>query len=375
MRISIFSAFYPFRGGIAQFNARLFRAFEKKKYVKVKAFTFTTQYPKLLFPGKTQVVTADDAADKIPAERIVHGFNPLTYRSAGVKINLSKPDLFIANYWMTFFGYCVSVLGKMQAKHTKRIAIIHNLIPHEERFFDKPFNRLFLKNYDAFVVLSESVEKDLVKMKPSAKFIRLAHPWYDQFGLKLDKETAQKKLGLDPNKRTLLFFGLIRDYKGLDILLEAFELLNDQYQLVIAGEVYSNADKYKQQIAKSKSKDSIFFFDRYIDDSEVSTFFSATDICVLPYRSATQSGITAIAFQFEVPCVVTNVGGLKSIVEEVGGGIAVNKVEAQSLKEGIENVFEGDKLQQMQVNLQKYKDENTWDTFAERIIEFSKTLD
>ncbi|MDP4866929.1 MAG: glycosyltransferase, partial [Crocinitomicaceae bacterium] len=222
---------------------------------------------------------------------------------------------------------------------------------------------------------SESVEKDLVKMKPSAKFIRLAHPWYDQFGLKLDKETAQKKLGLDPNKRTLLFFGLIRDYKGLDILLEAFELLNDQYQLVIAGEVYSNADKYKQQITKSKSKDSIFFFDRYIDDSEVSTFFSATDICVLPYRSATQSGITAIAFQFEVPCVVTNVGGLKSIVEEVGGGIAVNKVEAQSLKEGIENVFEGDKLQQMQVNLQKYKDENTWDTFAERIIEFSKTLD
>jgi glycosyltransferase involved in cell wall biosynthesis len=191
----------------------------------------------------------------------------------------------------------------------------------------------------------------------------------------LDKVTAQKKLGLNPNKRTLLFFGLIRDYKGLDILLEAFELLSAEYQLLIAGEVYSNADKYKQQIANSKSKDSIFFFDRYIDDSEVSTFFSATDCCVLPYRSATQSGITAISFQFEVPCIVTNVGGLKSIVEEVGGGIAVNKVEAHSLKEGVENVFEDDKLQQMQMNLQKYKEENTWDSFADRIIEFSKTLD
>ena len=375
MRISIFSAFYPFRGGIAQFNARLYRAFEKKKNVEVKAFTFTTQYPSMLFPGKTQVVTPEDAADKIPAERIVHGFNPFTYRSAGVKINLSKPDLFIANYWMTFFGYCMSVLGKMQAKHTKRIAIIHNLIPHEERFFDKPFNRLFLKNYDAFVVLSESVEKDLLKMKPSAKFIRLVHPWYDQFGEKLDKITAQNKLGLDPSKRTLLFFGLIRDYKGLDILLDAFELLNDQYQLVIAGEVYSNGDKYKQQITKSKYKDSIFFFDRYIDDSEVSTFFSATDICVLPYKSATQSGITAISFQFEVPCVVTNVGGLKTIIEEVNGGEVTDNVDFTSFKKGIESIFEGNKLVKMRASLQKYKLENSWDAFATRIIDFSKTLD
>jgi len=375
MRISIFSAFYPFRGGIAQFNASLFRAFEKKNKIEVKAFTFTTQYPSILFPGKTQLVTKEDLADKIPAERIVNGFNPFTYRSAGVKINQSKPDLFIANYWMTFFGYCMGVLGKMQAKHTKRIAIIHNLIPHEERFFDKAFNRLFLKQYDAFVVLSEAVEKDLLKMKPKAKFIRLAHPWYDQFGQKHNKTSAQNALGLNSNKKTLLFFGLIRDYKGLDILLEAFELLNDEYQLVIAGEVYSKLDKYKQLIANSKSKDSIFFFDRYIDDSEVSNFFSAADICVLPYKSATQSGITAISFQFEVPCVVTNVGGLKSIVEEVNGGEVVEKVDAISLKEGIESIFEGNKLEQMKESLLKYRAENSWEVFADRIIEFSETLD
>lgn len=370
MKISIFSAFYPFRGGIAQFNASLFRALEKKN--QVKAFTFKKQYPNFLFPGKSQFVSDNDVADKIPAERIVSTFNPFTYFKASRIIRKSEPDIFITNYWMSFFGIFMGLFSSKLPDGTKKVAIIHNLIPHEPRFFDKWLNRFFVKRYYCFVVMSDSVEKDVLSLKPKAKILRLNHPWYDHFGEKQDVIEARKKLNVDPNKKTLLFFGLIRDYKGLDILIEAFSKLPEDYQLIIAGEVYSNLKKYKDLISNSVSKDQIFFFNQYIPDSEVTTYFSAADVCVLPYRTATQSGITATSFHFEVPMIVTDVGGLKDIVGHDKMGLVIAEPDAVLLKNGILQYFEEGLKEKFSRTIKLEKENNSWANFADSVVLFAE---
>lgn len=372
MKISIFSAFYPFRGGIAQFNARLFRSLEKKH--SVQAFTFKKQYPDFLFPGTSQYVTEKDNVDKIEAQRIVSTFNPYTYFPAARKVKESNPDLFIANYWMSFFGWFLGIMARKQVGRVKKIAIIHNLIPHEPRFFDSWLNHYFIKRYDGFVVMSDAVEKDLLSMKPHAKYIRLTHPWYDHFGEKMDKDEARRLLNIHPNKKTLLFFGLIRDYKGLDLLIEAFTELGDDYQLVIAGEVYSNLKKYEEQIWKSGAKERIFFFNQYIPDADVRVYFSAADLCVLPYRTATQSGITATSFHFELPIIATNVGGLKDIIGHEKKGLIVDKPDANEIRHAIELYFKSEMASQFQSNIRVEKEKNTWDQFAENVISFARSL-
>lgn len=372
MKISIFSAFYPFRGGIAQFNARLVRSLEKEN--EVSAFTFKKQYPNFLFPGTNQFVGENDLVDKIEAKRIVSTFNPFTYLGAAKTIKAASPDLFITNYWMSFFGIFMGLFASKQKKEITKLAIIHNLIPHEQRFFDKWFNHFFLKRYDGFVVMSDSVKNDLLSCKPNAKYIQLNHPWYDHFGEKISALEAREKLKISPTKKTILFFGLIRDYKGLDLLIDAFSELNDEYQLVIAGEVYSNLQKYERQIAQSKAQSRIFFFNQYIPDSEVQNYFSAADVCILPYRTATQSGITATSFHFEVPIIATNVGGLKKIIELPELGLIVEEPKTNMLKDAICCYFENNLKEKFQINIRKEKESNTWGEFAKSLISFSKTI-
>lgn len=372
MRVSIFSAFYPFRGGIAQFNARLLRAMEKKH--QVSAFTFTKQYPGFLFPGKTQFVSETDQVDPISAERIVNPFNPFSYIGAAKKIKNSSPEIFISNYWMTFFGFCFGFLSRRQAKTTTRIALIHNLIPHEPRFFDRIFSRYYVNSHDAFVVMSDAVEKDLLMLKPNAKYVKIPHPLYDHFGDRVDRSSACEFLKIDSSKMNLLFFGLIRDYKGLDILLESFAELPDQYQLIIAGEVYGDEGKYIQMINSSPNKERIFFHDRYISDDEVKYYFSAADCCVLPYRSATQSGITAAAFHFEVPVLVTDVGGLKESVESIGAGQVVAPSDYLELKKGILALTESNNLKICKENIRSAKNLFSWENFSNRLIDFALSV-
>ena len=372
MRVSIFSAFYPFRGGIAQFNARLYRSLEKEH--SVAAFTFKQQYPGFLFPGSTQYVSKEDKTDMIPAERIVSSFNPFTYCAAAKKVKRSKPDVLVLNYWMTFFAPFLGIMAARQYKSTKRIALIHNLIPHERRFFDRAFTRFFIKRIDGFVVLSEAVEKDLLSLKPDAVVKCFTHPWYDHFGERIDKLKAREQLSIATDKKTLLFFGLIRDYKGLDVLIDAFSKLDDSFQLVIAGEVYGDRQKYLDQIRTSGAADRIAFMDRYIPDEEVSVLYSAADVCVLPYRSATQSGVTAASFHFEVPVIATNVGGLKDSVEDKNLGCIIDKANPDLLKDAIHDFFAEGRASQYISNIQRQKEENSWDHFASELIHFAKSL-
>ncbi len=371
-RFTVFSAFYPFRGGIAQFNARLFRSLEKR--AEVKALTFRKQYPDFLFPGTSQFVTQDDQADPIPAERIVSTFNPFSYLSGIRAVRRSKPDVFIANYWMSFFAVFLGLFAFFLPKRVRKIAVLHNLVPHEKRFFDGIFNRFFVNRYDAFVVMSDSVEKDLLQIRPNAKVLRLEHPWYDHFGERIERVEASRKFDLDPTKKTLLFFGIIRHYKGLDLLLEAFDLLSDDFQLLIAGEVYGKAHDYKQQISLMQSKGRVHFYNEYISDADVHFFFSAADACVLPYRSATQSGITATSFHFEVPMVVTNVGGLAAIVKDGYMGVVANEVSPESIAMGIQRMFEPHVYPVLKENIREEKESNTWENFADGLVKFSNEV-
>jgi glycosyltransferase involved in cell wall biosynthesis len=372
MRIAYLSTFYPFRGGIAQFNASLYRELEKKH--EIKAFTFKRQYPDLLFPGKTQYVTNDENADKVPSLQVLDSINPFTYFTTAKKIKEFSPDLLIMKYWISFFGPSLGTVAKLLYKQTKVITILDNVIPHEKRFFDDAFSRYFLKQNHGFVAMSNTVKNDLLSLKPNAKFIKTEHPLYNHFGQKIDKTKARQQLKLLPDKKTLLFFGFIRDYKGLDLLINAFDLLDDSYQLVIAGETYGSFDKYLQQIDSLKNKSQVFVFNDYINDSQVPAFFSAADVCVLPYKSATQSGITSIAYHFDVPLIATNVGGLKESILHMKTGIIIDYCEPEAIAKGIKHYFESGLTESFVADIQKLKEELSWKKFAISIIEFSKTF-
>jgi glycosyltransferase involved in cell wall biosynthesis len=372
MRIAFLSTFYPFRGGIAQFNALMYRAFEKEH--TVKAFTFKRQYPNFLFPGETQYVTNEDIADEIPSEEVLDSINPITYLSTAKKVKLFAPDIFITKYWMTFFGPSLGYVAKKLNKKAKRISVLDNVIPHEKRFFDGFCNRYFLKNNDGFIVMSDAVLRDLLSIKPDAKYIRVNHPVYNHFPAPIRQEIAKHTLKLDVNKKTLLFFGFIRDYKGLDLLIQAMDLLDDTYQLIIAGEVYGSFDKYQLLIDNSKAKNRIALYNQYIGDNEVADYFSAADVCILPYKSATQSGITSIANHYNLPIIATNVGGLKETIHHLKTGLIVENPSIIEIAESIRLYFDENYKSFFASEIEKEKQENSWENFAQKIVAFSKTI-
>ncbi len=373
MKIAILSCFYPYRGGISQFNASIFNELGKNNIVA--AFNFKRQYPSFLFPGKTQFVTKEDNAVPIESISLLDTANPFSYIATAKAIREWKPDLLIMRYWMSYFAPSQGWVARGMEKNCKVISILDNVIPHEPHFFDRPFTKFYLKNNDGFVVLCDSVKEDLLQLKPDAKYIVSPHPLYSHFGKMISRGEAAKNIGADPNKKTILFFGLIRDYKGLDILIEAFSQLENGYQLIIAGEPYGSFDKYDKMIQSSKHKESIILYTKYINDSEVASFFCASDVCVLPYRSATQSGISSISYHFEVPLITTDVGGLKETIADSGTGIVVEDISSNGIKNAIIEYFSDESNKRKHIlNIIKEKERLSWSTFCNNLIEFYKTL-
>jgi glycosyltransferase involved in cell wall biosynthesis len=367
MRIAVLSPFYPYRGGIAQFSAMLYKELEKEH--EVKAFSFIRLYPDFLFPGKTQLVEEGDDAIHIPSVRKLDSIGPLSYFLTARAIKKFRPDVLVIAYWMSFFAPAYAFIAKRLKKQIPIIALLHNALPHEPYFFDKPLAKFFFNQCDGFMIMSEVVEKDLRAMAPHARYCFKQHPVYDHFGKKLSADKAKARLGLDADKKTLLFFGLIRDYKGLDLLLEAMPLLDDSYQLVIAGEAYGSFLKYQKIIDLSPAKDRIRVLNRYIEDTEVPVLFSAADVLVLPYKSATQSGVLPVAYHFETPVVATNVGGLKASIEKAGTGI-VCLPEAADLARGVNELFAAGKEQWVD-RIRKEKKNLSWSSFAETLVAFA----
>ena len=321
-------------------------------------------------------MTDDDEAVPIRSRSVLDTANPLSYIRTVREIRRWKPDLLIVRYWMSWFAPSLGYVCRRLRHDCKVIGILDNVIPHEPHFFDTPLTKYFLSGCDGYVTLCEAVSEDLLRLKGDAKFAVIQHPLYSHFGSKLPREEAESRLGLAHGKKNLLFFGLIREYKGLDILLEAFAGLDKSYQLIIAGEPYGNFDKYQKLIdaipdgAKRISKSL-----HYIKDSEVSLYFSAADLTVLPYRSATQSGISSVSYHFEVPMVVTAVGGLKETIGERGTGIVAPEATPEAIRKEIIRYFAEPELRKDFISaIRKEKERLSWKGFADRLLEFARGL-
>ncbi|MBQ1747725.1 MAG: glycosyltransferase [Bacteroidales bacterium] len=389
MRIAILSCFYPFRGGISQFNTYLLKELSKKH--DVKAFNFKRQYPGILFPGKTQKVAQDDDALPVESISVLDTANPLTYGKTAKVIAEYGPDLLITRYWMSYFAPSLgsvtskvaSILKKKGKSGFKAVAIADNIIPHEKHFFDIPLARFFVRRQSGIVTLSHSVEQELHQICPEAKSLTIPHPLYSNFGERTDTLEARKKLGMRGSdeeilsRKVLLFFGLIRDYKGLDLLLEAMPLLDGSYTLVVAGENYGSFEKYSQIINSERFapvRNNLILVNRYIPDGEVKVFFSAADVSVLPYRSATQSGISSISWNFDVPLITTPVGGLVESVGQAGTGMLTESVSAKGVADAVKKYFAENKKEEYLYNISRLKRELSWETFADKLETFVNTL-
>ncbi len=332
MKIIIVGTAYPFRGGLAAYNERLAREFVKEGN-DVEIYTFTVQYPAFLFPGKTQFSSESQPTD-LKIHRTINSVNPLSWIKTGREIKSKSPDKVIFCYWMAFMAPCLGTVARFaKSSKTKMIAMIHNMIPHEPTILDKLFPRYFVKSMDGFVTMADSVIEDVKKFDSSNKpKVSSPHPIYDHYGDILSKQEAAMRLGLHDQHSYILFFGFIRHYKGLDLLLEAFadkRLREFPVKLIIAGEFYENPEPYWEQIAKLHLENQIELRTLFIPDSEVRNYFSIADIVAQPYRTATQSGVSQIAYHFEKPMLVTNVGGLAEIVphKKVGYVVDVNPKE------------------------------------------------
>ena len=326
MHIIVLGPAHPYRGGIAAFDERLARQFQSEGH-EVELYTFTLQYPGFLFPGKTQY-SSEPAPEDLKIVRRVNSCNPFNWLCVGREIAKKAPDMLVIAFWLPFMSPCFGTIARLarRNKKTKVVGVLHNLIPHEPRIGDKPFARYFCGSVDRFVALSKSVLSDIEKFEPTKPKCFSPHPLYDHFGEKATKLKACSKLNLDPSQKYLLFFGLIRDYKGLDWLLEAFSrsgVAKAGYRLIVAGEFYGSCEKYTDLADSLNINNEIIWCTEFVLDGEVKYYFGAADMIVQPYKSATQSGVTQIAYHFEKPMLVTKVGGLPEIVPNGKAGYVV----------------------------------------------------
>lgn len=373
MKIAILSCFYPYRGGIAQFNASLLGELEHEH--EVRAFNFKRQYPGILFPGKTQYVTAEDEAVPVASTALLDTANPFSWGRTAKAIREWGPDLLILRYWMSWFAPSLGYVASRMAPECKVVAVLDNVVPHERHFFDAPLTGWFLKKCDGFVTMCSEVAGDLLELRTDARYIIHQHPLYSHFGEKMKREEAEDLLELEHGKKNLLFFGLIREYKGLDILLEAFGELPEDYQLIIAGEPYGSFERYQSIIDSLPGRDRVHLFPTYIRDSEVKKYFSAADLTVLPYRSATQSGISSVSYHFEVPMVVTDTGGLKETIGDRGTGLVAAGADPALIKAEIEKYFSDPSVALSCIDaIRSEKERLSWAGFCRDLINFADSL-
>ncbi|HMK28009.1 MAG TPA: glycosyltransferase [Chitinophagaceae bacterium] len=334
-KVIIIGPGHPLRGGLATFNQRLAKEFIDSGN-DCSIYSFSLQYPSFLFPGKTQY-SDEPAPAGLKINSVINSINPFNWIKTGNRLKKEKADIIVVRFWLPFMGPALGTILRRVRKnrHTKIICIADNIKPHEKRFGDRSFTKYFLKSCDAFITMSEKVMDDLrlfQKTLPTGRQAKpaklVSHPLYDNFGDLISKEEARKHLGLAENEKIILFFGFIRKYKGLDLLLEAMSILRIQdpgsrIKLLVAGEFYEDEKPFKEQIEKLGIKDQLILKTDFIPDSEVKYYLCAADAVIQPYRNATQSGVTPLAYHFERPMVVTNVGGLPSLVPDGKVGLVV----------------------------------------------------
>ncbi|MEJ7610845.1 MAG: glycosyltransferase [Ferruginibacter sp.] len=371
-KIIIIGPAHPLRGGLATFNERLARQFMQQGF-DTTIYTFSLQYPGFLFPGTTQYSDAPAPADLDINVRI-NSMLPTNWLSVGKELKKIKPDIIVVRYWLPVMGPCLGTILRIvkKNKHTKVVCIADNIIPHEKRKGDNAFTKYFIKPADAFIVMSEKVMSDLKKFDDTKPVRQVSHPLYDNFGEKIGKETARATLGISADGKIILFFGFIRKYKGLDILLNALSLIKAggsdiPFKVLIAGEFYEDRKPFDEQVERLGLKEMLILRTDFIPDNEVRNYFCAADMVIQPYRNATQSGVTPLAYHFEVPMIVTNVGGLPAMVPDGKVGL-VAEPNAASIAEKIMEFFTKDAGFFID-NIKEEKKKFSWEKLTEAIID------
>lgn len=371
MRIVILGTAYPYRGGLAAFNERL--AHEALAAGdQVEMLTFTMQYPDFLFPGKTQY-SVDPAPKDLSIRRMMNSINPLSWLRTGRMIRRMKPDLLIIKFWIPLMAPCLGTIARIAKRGGVRVvSVLDNVIPHEPKPWDGMLIRYFIRSVDGFVAMSESVRQDCLRFisKKHPKQVELCpHPLYDNFGEIMDKAEARRQLGLPETGKILLFFGFIRDYKGLDLLLRAYadaRLQSEQVHLVVAGEFYNNSEKYYALEKELGLSQPVIWRTEFIPDEQVRVYFSAADLIVQPYKSATQSGVTQIAYHFRKPMLVTNVGGLAEIVPNGKVGY-VTAVDPQAIADALADFCAREDSECFRQGIEEERQKYSWSRMLQTI--------
>jgi len=375
MRLGMVGTAWPMRGGIAQYNALLARELAKRN--EVTLVSFTRQYPDFLFPGKSQIDTSEDPL-RFPATPLVDSIGPWSWGRAIDHLKRQRPDGLVMKYWMPFFAPAYGWIARgvrragpraLDGARPRVVAILDNLIPHEHRPFDTTLTRWFMGGVDAYITQSKSVRDDLLSMDPNARYLEVAHPVYNLFGDRVEKSEARRRLGYDAHEPLLLFFGFVRAYKGLDVLLDAMPAVRRDLpaRLLVLGEFYEPKGETEQKIASLGLSDCVTLRDDYVPNEEVGLVFSAADLIVLPYRSATQSGIVPIAWQLERPVLCTDVGGLAEVVEDGVTGMVVPPLDPGALAAAILRYYRDGLEERFVPAIRRERERYSWDRMVEAV--------
>ena len=374
LSVIIIGPAHPLRGGLASYNERLARAFNEQGH-NATIHTFSLQYPGFLFPGTTQYASTPPPED-LKIKVCINSINPLNWIRIGRQLARTRPDIIVVRYWLPFMGPCLGTLLRRVRKnrHTRIVCIADNIIPHEKRPGDGPFTRYFLKSVDACITMSEKVLGDLRKIAPMMPARFVLHPLYDNFGAIVPRAEARKKLGISEEVPLLLFFGFIRKYKGLDLLFDAIGIVKAKYRqpfkLLVAGEYYEDSRPYTEQVEKLGIEDCLILRTEFIPDDEVRFYLSAADMVIQPYRSATQSGVTPLAYHFEVPMIVTNVGGLPDLVPDGKVGLVAEPDAASIAAKIIDWLQQG--AERFLPALREEKKKYGWNNITEAVIDLAR---
>lgn len=373
MKIILLGTVSPYRGGgLSTFNERLALEFLNSGH-DFQVFNFKLQYPELLFPGKFQYLDNPPPLN-FPMQRKINSVNPLNWVRVGMELFRLKPDIIIFRYWISFMAPCFFVIAYLtrRNKHTKVLTIVDNAISHEPKFYEIPLAKIFFSACDYFIVMSEKVRNDLAGIF-SKNSLMVFHPLYDNYSPAIDKGRARSILNIAQDDKVILFFGFIREYKGLDLLLEALadpEIKSRNIKLLLAGEFYEDKEKYYALVSKLKIEDRILWHTEFIPDEDIVNYFCAADAVILPYRSATQSGVTQVAYFYHTPVLATNVGGIKELIINGVHGLIVEP-NPLSIARGILKFYNEDLEETFRRNLAKDKAKYTWDKFVGRILEYA----
>ena len=373
-KLVIIGPAWPLRGGLSAFDEELATQFTEKG-IQTRIDTFSLQYPSFLFPGKSQFTT-DPKPNNVNIDVCINSINPFNWIKIGLKLYREKPDLIIVRFWIPFLAPCLGTILKIakKNKHTKVISIIDNMIPHEKRMGDRLLTKYFVKTVDGFIAMSEKVKND-IKIFSHKPVSISPHPIFNHFGDPITKMEARTQLGLPQQDKIILFFGYIRKYKGLDLLIQAMAnetIKNLGIQLIIVGEFYEDASTYHDLVNALGLQNRISFYSNYIPDGEVKNYVCSADFIIQPYKNATQSGVTPLAYHFEKPMLVTNVGGLADTVPHLKTGIVVAPT-AEEIAKGIETLYElGEK--HFIPNIIEEKKKYSWSQMTEKFLALYQKL-